>query len=158
MTPNGLVIKSSLRVQRDSEVNPVLPQCPPPHWGSRAQMSLNFVEASHKLVRGLALTRVPQLLRPRPVFQLRCLFKAHVLSTRTHPSKDTALPTHCCRKPALFQISKEQRERYLLQLNDLIIHVFLLSVDKGPRNVTWRKTHKPLKRLSEKLKKFFATP
>lgn len=43
-------------------------------------------------------------------------------------------PTRCCK-------STEQTGTHLLQLDDLVIHVLLLSVDRGPRNVTWRNTH-----------------
>ena len=48
--------------------------------------------------------------------------------------------------PPHLTVAEDGRELYLLQLNDLVIHVLLLSVDGVPRNVTCGETHSPLKR------------
>ena len=63
----------------------------------------------------------------------------------THPGTGVA-PHPRDRGPPRLTVAEDGRELYLLQLNDLVIHVLLLSVDGVPRNVTCGETHSPLKR------------
>lgn len=58
----------------------------------------------------------------------------------THPGSGAA-PARVTKGSPRLTAAEDGRELYLLQLNDLVIHVLLLSVDEGPRNVTCRETH-----------------
>lgn len=79
----------------------------------------------------------PSAPGPQPAFRLG----PSTVRSLSHASQHGRLPTHRRVKPA------RSGERYLLQVHDLVVHVFLLSVDRRPRDVTCRKTHSPLKDL-----------
>ena len=113
------------------------------HWGA---LSRSWLEAGHPAskARGRASNSgVP----PKLTFFL-C----------RHVSTDLDLPTRPRRRLSLSKTARDRQKHYLLQLNDLVVHVFLLSVDQGPRNMTWRATRKRLKRSSQQQKEFLAVP
>lgn len=80
---------------------------------------------------GQAYTRCPPATPALPT--------GHALAQVRPPIRVTEGPPH-------LTVAEDRRELYLLQFNDLVIHVLLLSVDRVPRNVTCGETHSPLKR------------
>lgn len=97
------------------------------HWGA---LSRSWLEVGHPASK--ARGRASNLGVPPKLTFFLC----------RRVSTNLDLPTRPHRRLSLSKTARDRQKHYLLQLNDLVVHVFLLSVDQGPRNVTWRVTCK----------------
>lgn len=114
-------------------------------WGLELPVPLPLSPRRWDDVPPLPLLQLPRLSRqlgwPAPTVKYQgmdsgCLTTPSKTSTFGHVRAKLSLPI------------RRQQSAYLLQLDDLVVHVLLLSVDGSPRDVTWREIWMPLRTTS----------